>query len=677
MAKDYSPERAIKDFERYRVIDGQDIILPEPPAKTAIDNWNKQPENQYFIREVFPTEAAFKQFSIKEQNRLFDKWFNYRYHGYWFFNNGNLEYITGDHWIYLNCYYGEGGDVYFIDSDRDWFYIWEKVILSDTILGMLYGCNRRDGKTQKLLSVIQNSSAWEFRSNYGMQENTIEGAEEMFMRLVTSWQHAPFFMRPLYNNPSRPKSGLEFFAPSEKGRIKMYNNAVSLETKIDFRSSDLGAYDKSRLKIIGHDEVGKAKSVNVNDRFNRVRETLKRGDTIVGKYLACSTVEDEEDEFGQSKGVDSWSIRNFKKLWERSIPVEGETTTESGLITYFKPAYRGFEGHIDKYGYSNEETAKASILKHRAMLSGDDLLSYIRKYPFTREEYFSTVDKGEDIDIQKIDDQTKWNDLNVDKPNGEIKKVKGNFYWASRFGGDVVWIPEANGRFEVVCHPPADRINKRFIRDGKPMPANRTSGVGGVDSVDAAKKQGSTRSMYAAVGMLFDNPNEAYKNCIVFTYCCRLNDPQLHHEDMAKVAIYYGIEMHFEYMKTAGVEYFKNNGFEGYLAKRPKNLLFNTRYARSTDYGTPTQDKKVRTALMEYITRYIASNCGHSEEGMGNIYFTEILNQVKGLFADKEWTKYDLAVAFMMALGIYYSDRKKIRTYDATAVSGIMDFKKY
>lgn len=683
MSKDWSADEAIKRFERVRIVDGHEIVLPEPPAKTAIANWNKPVYKQKFQREEFPTEIGFKNFPVKEQNALFNYWFNCRYHGYWFFNCGELEYITGHHWVYLNCYFGDSGLPNYVDSDRDFFYIWDKAEKVPTCTGLVYATSRRDGKTQKALSVALNISTWRFQANVGFQGNVDKDGEKLFTKFVTAWQQAPFFMKPMHDSgSSRPKEKLSFFAPSSRSPKAKTTSILDLKNTVDFRASVDIAYDGSKLAFKYDDEVGKApRGVNVNKRYDIGRECLMRGKKVIGKYMLTSTIEPEEDEFGNSKGIDSWSIVNFRKLWLRSQKetINEEGFTDSGLITYFKPAYRGFEGFVDEYGRSDEAGARKFIENMRAGKSGEDLLAYIRKYPFTVEEFFSAEDRGQDIDVQKIDDQTKWNDLNVDKPNGEIKKIKGNFYWANRFGGDVVWCPEPNGRFEIVCHPPTDKINKKFIRDGKPMPANKNTGIIGIDPIDSAQKVGSTRSMYAAVGMFFDNINvsDAYKDCVVFTYCCRVNDPQVHHEDMAKAAMYFGVEAHFEYMKTGGVEYFKNNGFEGYLAKRPKNLLFNTRYARSTDYGTPTQDKKVRNALMEYVSRYIATNCGYTENGMGNIYFTEILNQVKNLFAEKEWNKYDLAVALMMALGVFYSDRKKTKTLPPEKVSSIMSFMQY
>lgn len=684
--KEWSAEDAIKRFQQVRIIDGHEIILPPPPAKTAIPNWNKPVLRQKFQREEFPTEIGFKNFPVKEQKKLFQYWFDCRYHGYWFFNCGELEYITGHHWTYLNCYFGDSGLPNYVDSDRDFFYVWDKAEKLSTCTGMIYATSRRDGKTQKALTIALNISTWRFQANVGFQGNVDKDGEKLLVKYVTAWQQAPFFMKPAHDSGStRPKEKVSFFAPSSRSLNKAKaTSSIDLKNTVDFRASVDTAYDGSKLAFKYDDEVGKApRGVNVNKRYDIGRECLMRGKRVIGKYMLTSTIEPEEDEFGQSKGIDSWSITNFRKLWTRSQAdqINEEGFTDSGLIAYFKPAYRGFEGFVDEYGNSDEAGARKFIENMRAGKQGEDLLAYIRKYPFTVEEFFSAEDRASDLDIQKIEDQVKWNDLNVDKPNGEIKKVKGDFHWATNYGGDVMWIPNENGRFEVCWHPPADKINKKHIRDGRPIPANINMGVIGSDSIDHSFKKGSTRSMYAAVGMVFAEgapfATEAYQNGVMLTYCCRLNDPNAQHEDMLKAAMYYGVQVHFEYMRVGAINYFKERGFEGYLTKRPKNLLFNTRYARSTDYGTPTQDQKVRGALMEYIVRYISTNCGYGEHGMGNIYYTEILMQVKNMFADKEWTKYDLAVAFMMALGIYYSDRKKAKTYDASAVSGIMDFKTY
>lgn len=667
-------DKAYKNFERKRVIDGHTVILPKPPPKKDIANYYKAQHLQKFTKIEFPSLRTFTNLNVKEQEQLFDQWTEWLYYGYWFMNNGKLEYITGVHWFYLNCFYGEGSDIYFVDSDRDFFYLWEMVDNSDEIVGMLYGTNRRDGKTQKGLCIELYLAITSTRSNFGMQENDEEAAEGMFLRLVNAWQNLPFFLQPVHSGSTRPKTKLEFFAPSMRG--KDAEIVPSLRNWIDFRSSEEGKYDKTKLRFILHDEIGKAKKIDVNSRYNRVRECLFRGKTMVGKYLGTTTVEDETDEFGVSLGINSWGLKNFHKLWFRSKPYDHTGRTESKLITYFKPAYFAYEGFIDEYGYSMIEEAKAYIEKERSLLEGDDLFAYIRKYPFNEEEFFSAAESTTDFNFEKVKDQMEWNAVYVNAPHGDLKIQRYNLEWVDRqYGGQVTAVPHPEGAFFILAHP--EYPNKRLLHHGLWRPAFAHEGVIGCDPIGHSKKK-DTRSKYAMIGRRFKPKNSMYPslydNAIDFIYLNRFDDPVKHHDDALKAAIYYGREVLFENNIYAGIAHFKDRGFIGYAAMCPKELA-PSKIVRPTDIGVATHGEKNRNLLLEYVKRDIIENCGLTEDGQGRIYFNEVLTQIKGLFEDRrgEWNKYDLAVAHMMCLAKMYSVTKK-RVYVQKEGRGLMDF---
>src|SRR3990167_11409511 len=89
-----------KNFQREREIYGLKCELPKPPPFDLIDGHNLPQKDQRFVPVTVPPDLRLwqperrKEFETREWKR--------RREGYWFFNNGNLEYITGNHYLYIN-----------------------------------------------------------------------------------------------------------------------------------------------------------------------------------------------------------------------------------------------------------------------------------------------------------------------------------------------------------------------------------------------------------------------------------------------------------------------------------------------------------------------------------------------------------------------------------------------
>src|SRR3990172_12171273 len=123
-----SPKQSYEKFLRERDIYGLKCFLPAPPPITEIENYRITPKNQRFVPVEVPQDLRMwqpekrKEFETREWKR--------RREGYWFFNNGNLEYINGDHYFYLNYWkfpvVKNGRKILglpnWVDSDRDEFY---------------------------------------------------------------------------------------------------------------------------------------------------------------------------------------------------------------------------------------------------------------------------------------------------------------------------------------------------------------------------------------------------------------------------------------------------------------------------------------------------------------------------------------------------------------------------
>ena len=183
MGKGLAQRYTYDNFERDREIDEFKFTLPEPPPKKEIDGYGLKPENQLFTP---PTKKQMGEISYKmdngdklskEDNEFIDLQWERRELGYWFYNNGNLEYITGLHYYYLTAWniirkestIRRDGSIgsrkisglpTFTDSDRDYFYIWNETTEDDNCFGLIHITNRRDGKALDLKTKIPTPNGW-------------------------------------------------------------------------------------------------------------------------------------------------------------------------------------------------------------------------------------------------------------------------------------------------------------------------------------------------------------------------------------------------------------------------------------------------------------------------------------------------------------------------------------
>ncbi len=365
---------------------GSCIIYETPtiPAKHLIANHDLPKAKQKFHREKYPSEKTFEGLTQDAQLEIVKDVLEKRKNGYWFYNNGEETYITGVHWFYLNFWKIDVGYPEYRRSDRDFFYFWEYCCNDPFSLGMISMENRRQGKTERSNCILYEYTSINPNSHAGIQSKTDADAKKVFLKLVRTWKRIPFWLKPIDEGDSQPKSALRFFEPSvrsTKGKRKEYG--VSLDSWIDFESAKEEAYDGEKLKRYTMDEAGKTVGPDVSERWNIVRECFVTGRKVIGKALVTTTVEEMEKKGG----------KNFKLLWDNSGLNDRDDNgfTKTGLYRYFKPAYYCLEGFIDEYGNPLIDEAKKFLENKRNGADGKSLASEKRKYPFKVEDAFGIV----------------------------------------------------------------------------------------------------------------------------------------------------------------------------------------------------------------------------------------------------------------------------------------------
>ncbi len=661
-------------WKRTKIVAGITFRLPKKPPKEQIANYELPAKEQYFrppnqkvverINMKFQTGEEFSDDEIEFMETEWDR----RRKGFFFFNNGYLEYVTGLHYFYISAWKIPIGAsladkkkgitkkrmnfAKFSDSDRDRFYWWEYgVEKNPNCVGGVEVTRRRGGKTHK-----GNVTNFEMASRTpdvltGIQSKTGPDAKAVFRKLVDSWKKLPEYFKPVDVGESDPGTSLRFKEPSKKTTKTQYKNYTKvLNTEVGYQNARETAYDGWDLAFYFMDEAGKTKEkeANVRVRWEVVRETMSDGASFTGKALITTTVEDMEKDGGA----------NLKVIWDKSDPnnLNEINQTESGLIRIFNPAYYGFRGEegeksfIDKYGYSNLKAARDYLERRRATERGASLTSLMRKYPFTVEEAFRSDNKFQILPDYKIYEQK---DHNIGL--GQEIVIQGDFIWKDGIeNSQVIWHPHDDGRWFISRLPPVEIRNKRIYDHKKGyLPGNIELYCSGCDPFDHSLTTDNRKSNAASHVIEKFNILDPYRsNSFVSEYIYRQPDIHYFYDDMLKQCVFYGSQILVENNKPGLINYFKAKGYANYLMDRPEGT--HTKYSKKNqkEKGIPLSGSEARQSVIEHLESYIFQQVGlrdlpeeaNVENPFGHMYFERTMDDWL-VFDPKAWNDYDATVS--------------------------------
>lgn len=624
---------AYNNFERNKIIGEIEVRLPKPPAISEIHNFNIPVAKQKFEYTVQPKKGTEPSDEFLAQE--FDRFEN----GYWFFNNGNLEWLTPNHYFFLNYWTDKGKRMMFIDSQREAFQWWWMIEQMENMAGGNLVTNRRFGKTVVSTCVLYWRSTTNANHRGGIQSKTTQDSKLVFGKLIKSWQKLPDWLKPVDSGETRPASVLDFTEPrgsTKKGK-KIYSDV--LDSSIDFRSSAADGYDGDELHTYLEDETGKAKEVDTDERWGVVQFCLLIGAEIVGKAFRTTTVEEMEKKGG----------KNFKKTWDASAikTVDPETgMTESMLTNLFIPADYGFKGRhpktkepfVDEYGYSNRELARSYILSLWSNLTGDKLAAAQRKNPLTIKHAFQLQNFDSVFDNELLEIQKEY--LENEAPKGLIRRVT----FAKDDDGLVKWRDDPRGHFEMVWdfNTPTES-NKRIMGENQLWkPNNINSFAAGIDPFAATITTGPGSMGVCYIykkGDVLDPENSGF---VVLRYAQRTRFKADFHKNIMLLCQYYGCKANYESDVDDYYEKFLESGYRNYVMWRPKSTVDPQRKNVKTKYGTPSKDPFALQKHTEVIDEYIKLH-------YDKIYFLDLVLQLID-YDIEDRTKFDDVIAFGMAL---------------------------
>lgn len=412
------------------------VSVPDKPELYEIEDWGtSNPKEQYWRRKEVPAIFDNVEFDrngelllTNEQWEYADKEKQRCFNGFYFLNNGVLTYISGKHYFYLQWWKLED-DIYpdYRDTDRRYFLFlnhWECI---KWCLGIVRGKKRREGASSQATANLIYECIFFKNSVCGLISKSEKDSKTTFTNMVAfGYRQLPIFFKPKQLNNADSVTELVFANKSLNTKTDKINgiidNDLGHRSKVDYRSPRTNSYDSGRLSRGLFDEGGKwDKEAPFSTFIGIVSKTMVKGAKRVG-FMECPSTVNEMTKSGGDE---------YKKVWDSANQFKYDRTPNR-LVRYFTPAYDGYVGFIDKYGFSvidapNEEQyqylvenfvgvgdlteddirmgAKAYLTYRRNQKTGNDLEEEIRMNPFDEDEMFMYAGQGCEFNAPNIKKQ--------------------------------------------------------------------------------------------------------------------------------------------------------------------------------------------------------------------------------------------------------------------------------
>jgi hypothetical protein len=655
---------------------------PDAPLETLVEGWGKPREEQKWERKELPhffskieLDADGNALLTVEQERYAAQEVRRCKEGYNLFINGRITYIAPKHYFYLQWWTLED-DIHpeYRDTDRRYFLFlehWEKVLWC---LGVLRGKKRREGASSQATSNLIYECIFYTNSNCGLVSKTNIDSRDTFTDMVRhGYNRLPVFLKPRLLSKPDSVTELIFGAKIEKGK----EDDIGMRSKVNYRAPVLNAYDRGRMSRILGDEGGKwPPEVDFAKFLAIVSKTMVKGAKRVGFGEFPSTVNEMTKGGGAA----------FKKAWDGANQFAYiNRPTPNRMVTYFSPAYDGYEGFIDQWGESvigeptheqyqylvekwvkkdpitgyviselTEEDIKMGArqyvtVKRREGLSGDLLEEEIRMNPCTVKEMFEAANTD-----------CVFNSYNIGRRENEIDanpipKRKIIFYrdldqtvrWrdADKRDGDFYW--SVTPEFELSIK---DAVSE--IKDKLKSPARYNYGAISVDSYSNAqggRKYGSKASAFIGYRHLLKPVAHLYG---------RPKEKDELHNQVLLAAEFCGFKAYYEHTADDYYGYFRGRGKIRYLGKYPLGLIDPVTIKKAGEAGP---ERHYGTPLTPFsLTRQLDNGIAYFEHHCNLIDYPEVLYWARN-FDPYDRTKADIIVSLLILISVLLEPIRKTK----------------
>ncbi len=649
------------------LIEGEDILYSDLPKEEQYFRRTEVPFSDDDLIAIAAKELTYQGYTpiqkqwVDRENKRFEE-------GVYAYINGDLTYLPGAYYCYINYWtleHGEKPD--YREDDREFFLFHEYLRLETECLGLLRLKGRRQGATSIAMFFMWFIAGRKEYQNCGTTSFNDGACQDNFQKM---FMYGFKSMLPCFQAEfdSDSENFIRFVKPVEKKKKGVLAvKREGLNSYADYKSNAINSYDSGRQSYNVPDETAKrGAKVNINSYWSRLSKTLVIGINKVGFAYMPTTV-GQKKEGGEAYKTFFNESDQTKIDPDTGLPYGVNTPTK--CVQYFMAATRGYAGCIDKFGRSvienpkepvmgNDgrmiaEGAKAKILRDRAKLKDDQLMEHRRDYPLDVFDAFSFEAGICEFNEKKLREQIR---LLEEEP---VYLRRARLYDSTTIL--PTGIAPANNK---------DRRSVSYIDDDsaywlileEPEVKNDFSCLGDVYSVNAAHKY----VVGADTVRIFSAEHGSMSTICVFKKSCLINGeekgnypvafyigkpktPSLLYEEIIKACLFYGCKANIE--RSAGdhfVEYFYKQGCDELLywtpARNPNKP--DQKPLAGTESASPFQV----AMQLECAKLYFDGNNPVVYNGnIHRIKFVTLLNQALG-YNHSDRTAFDEMIALMMCL---------------------------
>jgi hypothetical protein len=419
-------------------------------------------KEQKWIRPTFPD---FEKCSKQENIEIYTREIRRISNGVYFWNNGDLTYVTGVHYAAMvHWKLAESDTDYFkyTKTQRDIFYFMDMCVNDTKCAGGIVFSLKRLGKSEIMQVEMFVDALLSEKGRYTFQALNDKEAKENFAKTfyanqhlheslpITKWDDTKKSIK------TREKDNLiVFFRETLKDGIKW--TAVDTNTStdnIDFgvKPTKLSGIQGKKLKRSALDEFASLEKKDEMTLANWHSKALAQttedsGSKVIGKMWMIATAEN----------IDSDSLEDAKQIWDDSAPNRKDANgfTPSGLKRMFIPFYLGGRGDdfLDEYGNPRVDKAIEFWENKMEALSDSGKVMYSHQNPRYISHVFNLENNdGLEMDVIRI----------LENREKELRVKPQPKFTISKYNGEIIVTPASSkdheGQFtiELFEHPQPD-----------------------------------------------------------------------------------------------------------------------------------------------------------------------------------------------------------------------------
>lgn len=398
----YRPLRESSITEYGELIEGEEILYADQEKNEQVFRHIVHPFSDDELVAIATRELEYTKLTptqkqwIDKENRRFEE-------GVYCYIDGDLTFIPGAYWCYVNHWTLEHGEKPEYREDDRLFFLFHEYLRLETII---LACTRLKGRRQGATSIAM-FFMWFIA---GRKEHKLCGttsfndtaAQDNFQRMFMFGFKA---MLPCFQADfdSDSENFIRFVKPVErkkKGILAVKREG--LNSYCDFKSNAINSYDSGRQSYNVPDEAGKRHKVDINSYWSRLYKTFLTGANKVGfGYLPTTVGSKKEGGANYKVFYDNSNQHKIDKITGKPIGLN----TPTRCVRYFVPATHCYAGCIDKFGRSVVDDpvepimgndgrwitrgSRSIILSEREKLVGEQLMEHRRDYPLDEYDAFA------------------------------------------------------------------------------------------------------------------------------------------------------------------------------------------------------------------------------------------------------------------------------------------------